>query len=265
MALTADSWDARIKRAEELAQKVPATKELLTFYARLLETQKNIYESLRSRRGWLPSGSLSDDLPVLRDYLPALLQTVESSGSTPLAEQAGNLISASHEALDEMLLEYWQTRSDKQFFAKAFLQPYGQWLADSGARPINQDLTSSERSCPFCLGNPQVSFLSIAEPGAESGSRKLICATCLSSWAVGRVVCVYCGEERPFKLGYFRTEEYDHVRIETCDTCRHYIKGVDLNRFGFAVPLVDDVSAAALDIWALEMGYEKIELNLIGL
>ena len=78
-------------------------------------------------------------------------------------------------------------------------------------------------------------------------------------------MCAYCGEERPFKLGYFHTEAYDHVRIEACETCKHYIKGVDLTRLGFAVPLVDDVAAAALDIWASEMGYQRIELNLIGL
>src|SRR5258705_13245812 len=165
MALPADSWDARIKRAKELAQGATATNELLTFYAKLLQTQKNIYESLRSRRGWLPSGSLSDDLSILREYLPALLQAVESIGPTPLAEQAGTLMSASREALDEMLLEYWQTRTDKQFFAKAFLQPYGQWLADSGATPIDHDLARLESKCPFCLGNPQVSLLAITEPG----------------------------------------------------------------------------------------------------
>ncbi|MGH9880185.1 MAG: formate dehydrogenase accessory protein FdhE [Pyrinomonadaceae bacterium] len=265
MASTTDSWDARIERAEELARKVDATRELLTFYAKLLQAQKEVYESLRSRRGWLPSGCLPDDLSVLREYLLAVLRTVESCGPTALAEQASSLMSGSNESVDEMLLTYWETRSDKQFFAKAFLQPYAQWLADSGATPIPHDLARSENRCPFCLGKPQVSFLSITEPGAESGNRNLVCATCLSSWVFRRVVCAFCGEERPFKLGYFHTEEYDHVRIEACDTCKHYIKGVDLTRLGFAVPLVDDVAAAALDVWASEKGYEKIELNLIGL
>ena len=39
------------------------------------------------------------------------------------------------------------------------------------------------------------------------------------------------------ELGYFQTQEYDRVRIEACDTCKHYIKGVDLTRFGLAIPL----------------------------
>jgi FdhE protein len=87
----------------------------------------------------------------------------------------------------------------------------------------------------------------------------------LSSWEFRRVVCAACGEENPARLSYFQTNEYEHVRIEACDSCKHYIKGVDLTRLGFAEPLVDDVATAALDLWAVEKGYTKIELNLVGL
>jgi formate dehydrogenase maturation protein FdhE len=55
------------------------------------------------------------------------------------------------------------------------------------------------------------------------------------------------------------------VRIEACDTCKHYLKGVDLTRLGFAVPIVDEIDAASLDLWAREHGYKKIELNLVGI
>ena len=53
-----ETWDALIQRAEYLAAKSEATEELLTFYAKLLGAQKGIYESLRSRKGWLPTGVL---------------------------------------------------------------------------------------------------------------------------------------------------------------------------------------------------------------
>jgi FdhE protein len=254
-----------IQRAGELALKSEATRELLSFYEKLLKSQKEVYELLRSSRGWLPSGSLAQDLPTLKEALPAVLRTVESYGPAPLAQEARNLLAAPAEILDEILLTYWRSPSDAQFFAKAFLQPYAHWLAESGGRPIDKSFESQEGRCPFCGGMPQVSFLQIREASSESGNRDLICANCLSNWAFRRVVCAYCGEERPFKLGYFHTQDYDHVRIEACDTCKHYIKGVDLTRLGFAVPLVDEVAAAALDVWAHEHGYTKIELNLIGL
>ncbi|HKQ53166.1 MAG TPA: formate dehydrogenase accessory protein FdhE, partial [Pyrinomonadaceae bacterium] len=86
-----------------------------------------------------------------------------------------------------------------------------------------------------------------------------------TSWLFRRVLCANCGEEGPAKLGYFHSPEFDHVRVEACDTCKHYIKGVDLTRLGLAVPLVDEVAAAPLDLWAREHGYTKIELNLVGL
>lgn len=250
-------WQKRIDRCHQLIEN-SAAEELLTFYAALLETQKQIYASFRDIKG-----SLSHDLPQLRAHLPSLIQVIKSTGPATLAEQANELFSAPAETIDALLLDYWHTRSDKQFFAKALIQPYAQRLAESSA--LLPDLPLREHQCPFCLGKPQVSFLKIAEAGSESGNRHLLCATCLSSWEFRRVVCAACGEENPAKLSYFQTSEYEHVRIEACDSCKHYIKGVDLTRLGFADPLVDDVATAALDLWAVEKGYTKIELNLIGL
>ena len=115
-----DSWDTTIRRAEELAREADATKEILIFYASLLQSQKEIYEFLRSRVGWLPSGSLIEDLPHVRACIGFVLRTVEANGPPPLAEQARSLMSI-RDAVDEMLLEYWNSPSDTQFFAKGDL------------------------------------------------------------------------------------------------------------------------------------------------
>jgi len=259
-----DSWDTRIRRAEELARQTDATKEILIFYTRLLQSQKDIYEFFQTRVGWLPSGSLVEDLPHVRECTGFVLSTVEANGPPPLAEQARSLMSAP-DAVEELLLEYWNSPSDTQFFAKVILQPYMRWLAESGGHPFNKGGENSERRCPFCGGMPQVSFLKIQEATSESGNRDLVCATCTINWSFRRVACAYCGEEQPTKLCYFHTPAYDHIRVEACDTCKRYIKGVDLTRLGFAVPLVDEVAAAALDVWSQEHGYTKIELNLVGL
>lgn len=260
-----DFWGRMIQRAGELAPKSEATRELLAFYEKLLESQKEVYEHLRSRRGWLPTGSLTDDLSVLKEALPAILRTVKSYGPATLAQEAEDLLKSRNAIIDELLLTYWLSSSDEQFFGKAILQPYARWLAESGGRPLGRTFDRQENRCPFCGGMPQLSVLQITEASSESGNRYLVCATCLTNWPFRRVVCAFCGEERPFKLGYFHTEEYDHVRIEACDSCKRYLKGVDLTRFGLAVPLVDEIAAAALDVWAVEHGYTKIELNLVGL
>jgi FdhE protein len=260
-----ESWDARIQRAERLADPPAAASELLAFYGKLLRAQKGVYEYLRGRRGWLPSGPLEEDLEILRAAMPDLLRAVEAAGTPALAEEARLLLRAGGDEIDAMLIEQWRAPSDERFFAKAFLQPYACWLSESGGRPAGRDWERRETLCPLCGGRPQVSFLRTSEPGAESGGRGLVCSACLTAWPFRRVVCANCGEERPAKLGYFQSPEYEHVRVEACDTCKHYIKGVDLTRLGLAVPLVDEVAAAALDVWAREHGYAKIELNLVGL
>ena len=260
-----ESWDSHIRRAEELASERSEAKELLTFYAKLLGAQKQVYEYLRSRKGWLPSGRLEQDLTVVQPAMQNLLDTVQLNGPAPLADEARRLIEVSESEINELLLEYWRAPSDVQFFAKAFLQPYARWLAEISPKPAYRNLESSENLCPFCAGKPQLSLLRIQDPDSEVGGRSLLCSTCLTAWTFKRVVCANCGEERPGKIGYFHTPQYDHVRVEACDSCKHYIKGIDLTRFGLAVPLVDEVAAAPLDLWARERGYTKIELNLVGL
>jgi formate dehydrogenase accessory protein FdhE len=259
-----ESWDSRIQRAEKLAAERPESNELLAFYACLLRSQKNIYEYLRTRQSWLPSGELARDLPVLRRGVSNLFETVEANAPESLALEARSLLRASESEVEEMLIEYWRSPSDLQFFAKAILQPYANWLHEVGAKPLDRKLESGENRCPFCYGKPQVSVLLIKETTSESGGRDLICADCLTAWPFRRVVCANCGEENPAKIGYYHSPEFDHIRIEACDSCQHYIKAVDLTKYGLAIPLVDEVASAPLDLWAREHGFAKIEMNLVG-
>jgi hypothetical protein len=84
-----ESWDTRIQRAEQLAARSEAARELLTFYGTLLRAQKEGYEYLRGQKGWLPSGALEEDLPVVRATMPGLLDAVVASGPPALVEEPG--------------------------------------------------------------------------------------------------------------------------------------------------------------------------------
>jgi len=79
------------------------------------------------------------------------------------------------------------------------------------------------------------------------------------------MLCAYCGEEDEQRLAYYQAPGLDHLRVDVCETCRRYLKTVDLTRLGTAVPLVDEVAGAPLDLWAREQGYEKVAVNLVGL
>jgi len=260
-----DYWDSLIHRTQVLAAANEPTREVLTFYAALLLAQKEIYENLRGREHWLPSGNLEEDLSVLRQVMPILLGVVEKHGPTVLAEESLVFMNVTEIEVDQLLIQQWRGPSDTRFFEKALLQPYTKWLVETNGQPIDRDLEKKEGRCPVCGGKPQLSILRTRDDVLEGGGRDLLCATCLTIWPYRRVVCVNCGEEQPPKLGYFRSNELKHVGIEACDSCRYYIKRIDLTEFGLAVPLADEIAAAPLDLWAREHGYSKIELNLIGL
>ncbi|HEY2933400.1 MAG TPA: formate dehydrogenase accessory protein FdhE [Acidobacteriota bacterium] len=265
--MAAQAWEKCIHRADQLTRQSESTEELLSFYAKLLRAQKTVYQCLRKVEAWLPSGDLNADLPAIRTAVPEFLHAVETSGPPLLVEEAQRLLRAGEAEIDELLLQQWIAPRDIEFFGKAFLQPYACRLVESRAQPfkISGDVHADESRCPSCAGRPQVSFLQSTGHSADGASRNLICASCLTPWSFTRVKCAHCGEERPSRLGYFHSPAYEHIRIEACDTCGHYIKEVDLTRAGLAVPLVDEVAGAALDLWAQEHGHRKIELNLVGL
>jgi len=259
-----DVWQLRIGRAEALAARDGAASPLLAFYAELLRVQHRVYSRLGANAHDAPSGALEHDLPALRSEWRPALQAIARIAPEMLAAEARHLGDRGDAAIEEALLSFWNGPSDRQFYPKALLQPYAQWLAEAGVAPIGRAFTRTDNRCPFCGGPPQLSVLH-ADDASTGGGRKLQCATCLTEWAVRRVLCVHCGEEDERKLGYFHSPAFDHLRVDACDTCQHYLKSVDLTRLGIAVPLVDEVAGAPLDIWAREHGYMKIELNLVGL
>ena len=259
-----ETWTECVSRARQLAAADGPGAAVLASYADLLRFQQEAYEAFKTGLGRSASGSLEQDLPVVRAQVPRLLQAIIANGPQALAPEAARLLEDARTAIDDTLLGYWRAPSDQDFFAKATLQPYGAWLAECGIAPRGRQLPRTDNRCPFCGGSPQLSML-VAAGEADGGGRRLLCATCLTVWPFRRVVCVFCGEDDERKTGYFHTPAFDHLRVDACESCKHYLKTVDLTKLGLAVPLVDEVAGAPLDLWARERGYEKVELNLFGL
>jgi FdhE protein len=255
-----DSWDDRIHRAEALSAEGGAAEAMLTFYVYLLRIQKDIYNSFRNRK---LSGELASDVTPEMQFAPRLLTMTVSKGPAALRERAEQL--QSRTVFEEIALPFWHKPNDRDFFGKVLVQPYLERLAEQKIRPRYRDHLRGERRCPFCGGPPQLSILEEHAASLESGGRQLQCANCLNRWTYRRVVCVHCGEEDEHKLGYYQAEELPHVRIDSCETCRRYLKSIDMGKLGLAVPIVDEVAGVALDAWAADKGYTKIELNLIGM
>jgi FdhE protein len=247
-------WNRRIERANELAAKHPFAAEALSFYARIAGFQKSLYTGLEAGRGSL-RGEL--ELPILLPWFPPFLSLIESIAPPPLARSAAGMRS-------EVLQEFWAGREltdAETLIAWAFLQPYAEHLAEYLAHHAGPAETQAAL-CPRCSRRPQVGVLRQLGDGAK---RSLICSLCATEWEYRRIVCPACGEEDVNKLPVYVAEELPHVRVEACDTCHHYIKTIDLTKDGRAVPVVDELAAIPLSLWAAENGYTKWSPNLLGL
>jgi FdhE protein len=55
------------------------------------------------------------------------------------------------------------------------------------------------------------------------------------------------------------------VRIEACDSCRQYVKSIDLTMDARPIPEVDDLMSLAVDLAAQSEGYTRIEIGLAGI
>lgn len=256
-------WKRRIDRARELAAGNTPSSTLLATYARLLELQRDCYEALGAERTRL-SGSLERDRPVLRPHVARVFEGVASIGSSSVSEDAARLLDRGESAWDEMLASAWHACVGQPFQARMIVQPYAECLAAIGLSPLDRPSGTAGRSCPFCGGVPQLAVLRSAS-GDEGAGRQLLCATCSTTWRTGRLTCANCGEHDERHLPYFQATELPHLRVDACDTCQRYLKSVDLTRLGTAEPVVDEVAGGALDVWAIDHGFRKIELNLLGL
>jgi len=93
----------------------------------------------------------------------------------------------------------------------------------------------------------------------------MVCSFCVAEWEFRRIVCPGCAEENDKKLPVFTATDFDYIRVECCDVCKTYIKTIDLTKNGRAEPLVDELAAAPLDLWAREHGYAKLHSNVMGM
>jgi len=158
------------------------------------------------------------------------------------------------------LLVFWNG-DHKDYVSRAILQPYAEVLRE---RKITPDRVHTRLHCPFCGGAAWISSRK-SVPDAQASARYLGCSLCGLEWSFNRISCPACGEEDPHKLPNFQSDAHKAVRIETCETCRRYLKSIDLSLDARPIPPIDDLVSLSMDLWAAEEGYTRIEPGLAGI
>jgi len=266
-------WEQRIERARVLTARYPFSAELLDFYGEVARFQASVAAALplhpAGGEGMAVDQVFRASLP-LDDCLarfPDFLSLVERTGTPTLAESAKHLASAGPAQWTRMLAGYWRTGGreveaaleSSLFFVLAVLQPYAAAISSGFER---SDQANGLATCPCCTARPVAGVLRKEALGAK---RLLMCSLCLSEWNYLRVRCPGCGEENFEALPVYTSAPFEHIRVEACDTCKTYIKSVDLTKDGHAIPDVDEMATVPLGLWAQENGYTKLQANLLGM
>lgn len=261
--MTPDTWQRRIRRAEQLAAAHPATSEILTFYGGVARLQAELY-ARHAGTVWPLPGAQPLNFPALRGSFAQFLDGVLKHAPPQIRETVTELKGSGEEKWKELLSSCWQADSGQLspevlFVCRAFLQPVAE-LARQQTPVSLKDYF--QPICPYCGRLPG---LAILRPEGEGARRSLQCSFCLAEWNFRRILCPSCGEEDHQKLPVYTAQEFDYIRVEACDTCKRYLKSVDLTKNGRAEPVVDEIAAAALDLWACQNAFTKVGPNLMGM
>ena len=262
-AVATNPWPLRRERAAELTERYPHAAEMLRLYQALTVVQEAAYQEARAATP--PSHEIADFAATR--VLPNVVDATVSSGPTQLRDGvisvfcSADLVNLVQRWLDQQPLTPFET-----YLARASASP----LLEATPHPDPPPQGGRERSqmatrCPNCGGLPQLSYFAISGEALVSGPRYLVCSRCATNWVFSRMTCAACGESTGPKLPIFQEHErFPHVRVDGCQTCRKYLLTFDLRRDTRAVPVVDEIAALPLDLFARDQGLTKITPNLMG-
>jgi len=254
-----EAFAKRAERAELLAPRFGAAEAPLRFAAGLYRAQRDVAQALAAA----PVRADLDEAagPILA-HSERLLRYA-AVGPPQLAEEARARLQDDAQTARTRLLVYWsgdpEARAD--YLSRALLKPWVELLAAEKRQPVRE---RREGTCPFCGGLPWVSARRTL-PESHGAQRLLHCALCAGQWDFPRIRCAGCGEADPHLLPSFQDEKDPSARIEACDTCKRYVKSIDLSLDARPIPEVDDLVTLALDLWAADQGYQRIEPGLAGI
>ncbi len=278
-----DVWLDRRRRVAELRTRYGFARQLLDFYGALLPVQEKAFIDAATAQP--PAGALVAYAAEL--VFPGVVDVSVAAGPDRLRVEVIDRVAA-QDARD--IVAAWMRGEDQpqvdRFLARASLGPALEAIAEARAACEGP---RDAHHCPECGGLPQLSFFARSSDDLASGPRKLLCARCGATWGYPRMTCAACGEDTGARLPVFSEHGttsgargsvvrglpagkevarpdavFPHMRIEACDSCRHYLLSVDLAIDPAAVPIVDELAAIPLDLYARERGYTKITTNLMG-
>jgi formate dehydrogenase accessory protein FdhE len=262
LAATISPWPERRRRAAELLEARPHASELLRLYLALVDVWSDVHEVAQVER----PGAARLAAYAAERVLPRVLEATLAAGPEKLRAEA---LRRFHEADLPGLVDRWLAGAElsetDRYLARASAAPLLEALP-AAARELGAAKSGERQRCPACGGLPQLAYFGISGEALVTAPRYLLCSRCSHSWPYPRMVCAGCGNPDTPELPIFAdADRFLGLRVDACDDCHRYLVTVDLPKDPTAVPVVDELVALPLDLFARERGFTKITPNLMGI
>jgi formate dehydrogenase maturation protein FdhE len=282
-ARVSKEYERRRRRAHDLAERWSFATEVLQFYARLLDVQERAYDEAAGLDPNEAVGFAADTV------VPRIVEVSAAHG--PAALQQGVL--ERFDAVDlRSIIAAWLNGDSldtfDRFLARASTAPLLEALGSRAGQACEG--TREDMHCPVCGGLPQLAYSATSDEDLVTPHRFLLCSRCSASWPFARMTCPGCAENDTENLLLFseigaleaeatgktvrgadaeikaRASEatMPHVAVDGCSSCNRYLLSIDTRREPRAVPIVDELAALPLYLYASERGLTKIVTNVLG-
>lgn len=267
-----------------LAQKHPHSAHLLSLFTPMVQAQQTLLakEQAAGCFALLPedcthlgseTGPLfqAQHLPFSQAFLKKTITAMGNAATKALPEKSATFITlklflrANPAAARELALlrlqgklknvSQWATQHGQPAEEAAFMAVFmGSTIAKYVQTSAGQHAPKNwhQGICPVCGSMPQGSLIKEKE-----GARFLHCSLCGHEWRYSRTACTFCGHDDPKKLPLFFFETSPEERAEACNTCKHYLLGLDIRKLADANPPLDlyFLCLGPLDVLMQEKGY----------
>jgi len=215
----------------------------------------------------LPRESFSYDAEQAKSLFATFTDLLSGMGG-PVA-QAAAIVKAEGDELMTSAFEAF-IKNDKAFFdtfaervpqaprtlaflAQSSLTPSIMTLASELAKNLPPERSWNHATCPVC---GSLAFHSSFR--TKEGVRVNSCSFCRADYSTFRLQCAFCEERDSRKMPYYTSDDEPGYRLETCETCKGYIKFTDFREFDRpSLPALDDLESLTLDILAARKGFVR--------
>lgn len=227
----------------------------------VLPDEEHIDQAIDNGMPPLPAAGLAlDDVAALTvDRLLQQVATLPAPSSTKATLDA--LVSADADIRRAIVAEALTTTPEpgdtaQRALVLAGLQVHFALLASRlDARRLKR---ITDGVCPAC-GSAPVSSSVVGWPKSHN-TRFCTCSLCSTMWHVVRVKCVLCSSTEG--ISYHTVEGGPaHVKAETCEVCRRYVKILYQVKDHMLEPVADDVATLGLDMLMGEDGWQRGSSN----